>query len=98
MSICTVQRTGLCQCPGYAGFELQTDYTSHWQEDTIYSYGFSLKSRSAPMSSKFFLPMITLYRGALAPVSYSTMSGVRCTDLLLEYSTKEISISPTFLV
>ncbi len=58
----------------------------------------SLKSRTAPMSCKLCLPMIRSYRGALAPGSYSTISGVRCTDLLMEYSTKEVSISPTFLV
>ncbi len=42
--------------------------------------------------------MIRSYRGALASASYSTISGVRWTDLLVEYSAKEISISPTFLV
>ncbi len=58
----------------------------------------SLKSRTAPMPCKLCLPMIRSYRGALAPGSYSTISGIRCTDLLMEYSAKEISISPTFLV
>ncbi len=58
----------------------------------------SLKSRTAPISCRLCLPMIRSYRGLLAPGSYSTISGVRCTDLLMEYSTKEISISPTFLV
>jgi hypothetical protein len=32
------------------------------------------------------------------PLEYSTMSGCRCTFLLSEYSTKESSTSPTFLV
>ncbi len=50
------------------------------------------------MSCKLYLPMIRSYRGSLAPGSYSTISGVRCTDLLMEYSAKEMSISPTFLV
>jgi hypothetical protein len=59
---------------------------------------FSLKSRTAAMPCKLCLPMIRSYIGALASVSYSTISGVRCTDLLVKYSAKEISISPTFLV
>ncbi len=50
------------------------------------------------MSCKLYLPMVRSCRGALAPGSYSTISEVRCTDLLMEYSAKEISISPTFLV
>ncbi len=58
----------------------------------------SLKSRTAPMSCKVCLPMIRSYIGALAPESYSTISGVRRTDLLTEYSTKEMSMPPTFLV
>ncbi len=44
------------------------------------------------------MPIIRSYKGAVAPASYSTMSGVRCTDLLSEYSAKERVISPTFLV
>ncbi len=59
---------------------------------------FSLKSRTTPMPCKLCLPMIRLYRGALAFWSYSTISGAKCTDLLVEYSAKEILISPTFLV
>ena len=43
-------------------------------------------------------PIIRSYKGAVAPASYSTMSGVKCTDLLSEYSAKERVISPTFLV
>ena len=58
----------------------------------------SLKSRTAPMSCKVCLPNIRSYMGALASESYSTISGVRWTDLLAEYSTKEMSMSPTFLV
>jgi hypothetical protein len=34
----------------------------------------------------------------VAPASYSTMSGVRWTDLLSEYSTKERVTSPTLFV
>ena len=59
---------------------------------------FSLKSNTAPISCKVCLPIIRSYKGAVAPASYSTMSGVRCTDLLSEYSAKERVISPTFLV
>ncbi len=59
---------------------------------------FSLKSRTMPMSCKVCLPMIRLYSAALAPASYPIISGVRLTDLLAEYSTIEISISPTFFV
>ena len=56
----------------------------------------SLKSRTVPMSCEVCLPMIRSHICALAPLSYSTVSGVRWTDLLAEYSTKEMSISPTF--
>jgi hypothetical protein len=63
-----------------------------------YCYGFLLESRTAPKSCKVCLPMIRSYIGAVAPASYSTISGVRWTDLLAEYSTKEMLISPTFLV
>ena len=59
---------------------------------------FSLKSNTAPISCKVCFPIIRSYKGAVAPASYSTMSGVRCTDLLSEYSAKERVISPTFLV
>ena len=59
---------------------------------------FSSKSRTAPMSCKLWLSIIRLYRGALAPALYSNISGVRWTDLLAEYSTKEILISPNFFV
>ena len=59
---------------------------------------FSLKSNTAPISCKVCLPIIRSYKGAVAPASYSTMSGARCTDLLSEYSAKERVISPTFLV
>ncbi len=60
---------------------------------------FSLKFRMAPILCKVCLPMIRSYRGALAPAMYSTISGVsQSTDLLAEYFTKEMSISPTFLV
>jgi hypothetical protein len=59
---------------------------------------FSLKSRTAPISCKVCLPMIRLYKSDGALTSYSTISGVRRTDLLAEYSIKEMSIVPTFLV
>jgi len=59
---------------------------------------FALKSNTAPISCKVCLPIIRSYKGAVAPASYSTMSGVMCTDLLSEYSAKERVISPTFLV
>jgi len=38
---------------------------------------FSLESNTAPISCKVCLPIIRSYKGAVAPVSYSTMSGVR---------------------
>jgi len=59
---------------------------------------FSLKSNTAPILCKVCLPIIRSYKGAVAPASYSTMSGVRWTDLLGEYSTKERVISPTLFV
>jgi len=59
---------------------------------------FSLKSNTAPISCRVCLPIIRSYKGAVAHASYSTMSGVRCTDLLSEYSAKERVISPTYLV
>ncbi len=59
---------------------------------------FFLKSRTTPISCKVCLPMIKSYRGALAPALYYTISGVSWTELLAEYSTKEMSISATFLV
>jgi hypothetical protein len=59
---------------------------------------FSLKSRTAPISCKVCLPMIRSYKGDGAPTLYSTISGVRCTDLLAEYSIMETSIVSTFSV
>jgi hypothetical protein len=38
------------------------------------------------------------YNGGGPPLEYSTISGHRCTFLFAEYSTKESSTSPTFLV
>ncbi len=58
----------------------------------------SLKSNTAPISFKVCLPMIRWYNGGGPPLEYSTISGRRCTFLLAKYSTKESSISPTFLV
>jgi hypothetical protein len=59
---------------------------------------FSVKSRTTPILCKVCLPMIRSYKGDGAPTSYSTISGGRQTDLLVEYSIKEISIVPTFFV
>ncbi len=59
---------------------------------------FSVKSRTAPVSCKVCLPMIRSCIGSEAPASYSTMSGTKLIDLLVEYSTKEREISPTFFV
>jgi hypothetical protein len=59
---------------------------------------FSLKSNTAPISCKGCLPTMRSYIGAVAPASYSTMSGVGWTDLLSEYSTKERVTSPTLFV
>jgi hypothetical protein len=53
----------------------------------------SLKS-----NTKVCLPMIWSYNGGGPPLGYSTISGCRCTLLFAEYSTKESSTSPTFLV
>ncbi len=59
---------------------------------------FYLKSNTAPILCKVCLPIIRSYKGAVASALYSTMSGVRWTDLLSEYSTKERVISPTLFV
>jgi hypothetical protein len=59
---------------------------------------FSLQSNTAPISCKVCLPIIRSYKGAVAPASYSTMSGVRCTDLLKEFSMKERVTLPTLFV
>jgi len=37
---------------------------------------FSLKSNTAPISCKVCVPIIRSYKGAVAPASYSTMSGI----------------------
>ncbi len=58
----------------------------------------TLKSNTAPISCKVCLPMIRSYSGGGPPLEYSTMSGRRCIFLLAEYSMKESSTSPTFLV
>jgi len=58
----------------------------------------SLKSNTAPISCNVCLPMMRSYKGAVAPALYSTMSGVRWTDLLSEYSMKERVTSPTLFV
>ncbi len=59
---------------------------------------FSLKSNTVPISCKVCLPMNRSYNGGGSPLEYSMMSGCRCTFLLAEYSTKESSTLPTFLV
>jgi hypothetical protein len=59
---------------------------------------FSLKSGTAPILCKVCLPMIRWYKGDGAPTLYSIISGVRHTDLIVEYSIKEMSIVPTFFV
>jgi hypothetical protein len=51
-----------------------------------------------PISCKVCLPMIRSYNGGGPPLEHSTISGRRCTFLFAEYSTKESSTSPTFLV
>ena len=79
-------------CSGHARFVLQTDDISHREEDTVYGNGLLFEVQYRPDL------IIRSYKGAVAPESYSTMSGVRCADLLSEYSTKETVISPTFLV
>ncbi len=88
----------MLQCFGYARFELQIDNIPHWQEDTNYDNGLSLKSRSAPISCQVCLPMIRLYKGDGASTSYSTILGVRRTDLLAKYSIKKMWIVTTFFV
>ncbi len=59
---------------------------------------FSLKSNTVPKSCKVCLPMIRPYKGGVPPWGCSTITGCRCTLLLADYSTKESSTSPTFLV
>ncbi len=59
---------------------------------------FSLKSNRAPIPCKVCLPMIRSYNGSVPPQGYSTTSGRRCTLLLAQYSMKQSSTSPTFLV
>jgi hypothetical protein len=73
----------MSQCFGYARFELQIDNIPHWQEDIFMVMVFSLKSRTAPISCKVCLHMIRSYKGDGAPTLYSTISGVRRTDLLV---------------
>jgi hypothetical protein len=87
------------QCSGYARFELQVDNIPHWEEDTVYGNGLLFEVQYRPdISCKVCLPIIGSYKGAVAPALYSTMSGVRCTDLLREYSTKERVTSPTLFI
>jgi hypothetical protein len=80
--------------PGNARFELQVVDIPHGQEDIINGDGpFFEVQHGANI-------MIRSYNGGGPPLEYSTMPGCRCrcTLLLVEYSTKKISTSPTFLV
>ena len=88
----------MSQCFGYARFELQIDNIPHWQEDTIYGNDLFFEVQDRTYIVKVCLPMIRSYKGDGAPILYSTISGVRRTDLLAEYSIKEMSIVPTFFV
>jgi hypothetical protein len=88
----------MSQCFGYARFELQIDNIPHWQEDTIYGNGLFFEVQDRTYIVQVCLPMIRSYKGDGAPTLYSTISGVRQTDLLVEYSIKEMSIIPTFFV
>ena len=80
------------QRSGYARFELQVDNIPHREEDTIYGNGLLFEVQYRPDL------IIRSYKGAVAPESYSTMSGTKLIDLLAEDSTKEREISPTFFV
>ncbi len=56
------------------------------------------KSNSTPRLCMVCLPIMRSYIGAWSPGLYSIMSSWRRTFLLAEYSTKEISMSPTLSV
>ena len=86
------------QCSGYARFELQVDNIPHRKEDTIYGNGLLFEVQYCPDIVQGCLPIIRSYKGAVAPASYSTMSGVKWIDLLSGYSTKERVTSPTLFV
>jgi hypothetical protein len=58
----------------------------------------SLKSNTTPSSCMVLLLMMRSYIGVPKPGLYSTMSGVRCTFLLQEKSTKATLMSPTLSV
>jgi hypothetical protein len=59
---------------------------------------FSWKSNFTPRLCILCLPTVRSYIGVWSPRLYSTMSGRRRTFLLAEYSTEEISMSPTLSV
>jgi hypothetical protein len=59
---------------------------------------FSWKFNFTPRLCILCLPNMRSYIGAWSPGLYSTISGRRQTFLLAEYSTKEISMSPTLSV
>ncbi len=58
----------------------------------------SLKSNTTPQSCNVCLPIMRSYIGAWSPGPYSSIFSWRQTFLLVEYSTKEISMSPTISV
>ncbi len=84
--------------PENARFELQVVDISCGYEDFINRDCLFLKSNTTPISCKVCLQMMRSYNSCRPPLGYSTISGLRCTFLLAEYSTKESSNSPTFLV
>jgi hypothetical protein len=79
---------------------LQVCNIPHWEEDIIYSNGLLFEVQYCPDIVQCLLAnyQVIQRKGAVAPDSYSTMSGVRWTDLLSEYSTKERVTSPTLFV
>jgi hypothetical protein len=81
---------------------LQVDNIPHreedTEEDTIFGNGLLFEVQYQPDIVQVCLPTIRSYKGAVGPALYSTMLGVRWTDLLSEYSTKERVISPTLFV
>ncbi len=84
--------------PGNARFELQVVDIPMGRSISSMVMVLSLMSNTAPISCKVCLPMIRWYSNGGPPLGYSTISRRRCTFLVAEYSTKESSTSPTFLV
>jgi len=87
------------QCSGYARFEMQVRNIPYWEEDIIYGNGLLFEVQYCPDLVQCLLANDEViqrcrsscfaYKGAVAPASYSTMSGVKWIDLHSEYSTKE---------